>query len=435
MTVLKIPEHLLREQLLVCTTESPFYSHRGEVYRQVDGISMGSPLGVLFAEAYMAEVERRVMSSNPKPRIYTRFRDDIMIAVDEDEEVDRLARELKANSVLNFTIELSNAGKLPYLDVLIMQQPDQYGTEVYVKPTNVGKCLNAQGECPDAYKRSVIAAYVRRALKYCMTWESIDRELNRVRQLLTNNGYQDNMIEEVIRGRVSKLVTGNQNPEAKPNIITLYYNLAYGSRYKEEAEAVRKIIDRGVQAAEDNTEVSLRVYCRSHLTAALVMRNSTAPRKSQEDETNVVYKFVCPDDACQHRNINYIGLTRKTLKERMKKHRNAGAINEYYTSVHDRRPTVPELLENTTIIHLEPERKRLAVAEAVSIALRRPTLNVQCEFDYVLPSRRRRTDDSSAPAVTAVEDVVIVGEVRRQRAQAAARGGEGRVLRPLPHRI
>ena len=75
---------------------------------------MGSPLGVLFAEAYMAEVERRVMTSNPKPRIYTRFRDDIMIAVDDDEEVEGLARQLKANSIMNFTIELSSVGKLPY---------------------------------------------------------------------------------------------------------------------------------------------------------------------------------------------------------------------------------------------------------------------------------------------------------------------------------
>ena len=87
-----------------------------------------------------------------------------MIAVDDDEEIEELARQLKANSILNFTIELSSQGKLPYLDVLITQQPDQFGTEVYIKPTNVGKCLNAKGECPEKYKRSVVATYVRRAL-------------------------------------------------------------------------------------------------------------------------------------------------------------------------------------------------------------------------------------------------------------------------------
>ena len=52
---LKIPESILREQLRACTMEAPFYSHRGDIFRQVNGVSMGSPLGVLFAEAYMAE--------------------------------------------------------------------------------------------------------------------------------------------------------------------------------------------------------------------------------------------------------------------------------------------------------------------------------------------------------------------------------------------
>ena len=91
---------------------------------------------------------------------------------------------------------------------------------MYVKPTNVGKCLNARGECPDTYKRSVIAAYVRRAPRYCMTWEAIHRELERVRQLLTNNNYEDSMIEEVIEGRITKFIFGNRTPDNN-NFITL----------------------------------------------------------------------------------------------------------------------------------------------------------------------------------------------------------------------
>ena len=140
---------------------------------------------------------------------------------------------------------------------MIKQQQDDFDTEVYVKPTNVGKCLNAQGECPDTYKRSVIAAYVRRALRYCRTWDAIHLELERVRQLLTNNGYQDEMIEEVISGRIGKYISGNSASQNNNTTITLYHNISYGSRYEEEANAVRKIIQRGVQTVEDNTTVAL----------------------------------------------------------------------------------------------------------------------------------------------------------------------------------
>ena len=438
MTPLNVPEHILREQLLACTTEAPFFSHTGELFCQVDGVSMGSPLGVLFAEAYMAEVERRVFTSNPKPRIYTRFRDDIMLAVDEEEEIERISTHLKTNSVLNFTVELSSEGKLPYLDVMITQHLDHFGTDVYIKPTNVGKCMNARGECPDTYKRSVIAAYVRRALHYCTTWPAIHRELDRVRQLLTNNGYQDSMIEEVIGRRIAKFLSTNPNPKSENNTITLYHNISYGSRYTDEVNALKKIIDRGVQTVDERARIALRVYCRSHLTASLVMRNSTAPKRVHQEETDVVYEFVCPVDACQHRNINYIGLTRKTLKGRMKAHSYGGAINEHFTDVHKRRPKVDELVCNTTIIHREPERKRLAVAEAVSIALRRPKLNVQCEFDFVLPSCRRRAEPALASSGAPEQGQGAPRNAPAARAAISSNStveGPRRRLRLLPHRV
>ena len=65
-----IPENILRDLLKACTCEAPFMSHRGELYRQIDGIAMGSPLGVLFAEMYMAKVEARTFDSICRPRIY-----------------------------------------------------------------------------------------------------------------------------------------------------------------------------------------------------------------------------------------------------------------------------------------------------------------------------------------------------------------------------
>ena len=223
--------------------------------------------------------------------------------------------------------------------------------------------------------------------------------------------------------------------------LSLYHNLSYGSNYEAEVQAVKKIIDRGVQAIDENTTVALRVFCRSQLTASLVMRNSTAPRKAHRNETNVVYEFVCPDEACRPRNINYIGLTRKTLEARMKGHAYRGAINDHFTSIHDRRPKVDELVNNTTIIHREPERKRLTMAEAVSIVLRKPKLNVQQDFDYVLPSCRPRPEPRPVAAPTQDEEIVVVAEYSTQQGRRPSRdvdtstGSARRSLRPLSHRI
>ena len=58
---LAIPSGLLREMLDACTREAPFRSPEGRLYLQVDGIAMGSPLGVLFAESYMSFIEAKAL--------------------------------------------------------------------------------------------------------------------------------------------------------------------------------------------------------------------------------------------------------------------------------------------------------------------------------------------------------------------------------------
>ena len=75
----RLPRAVLEELLAICTKDTPFRCPGGNLYRQIDGVAMGSPLGVLFAEAYMSHVESMAISSiDPKPFIYCRYIDDIL---------------------------------------------------------------------------------------------------------------------------------------------------------------------------------------------------------------------------------------------------------------------------------------------------------------------------------------------------------------------
>ena len=164
---------------------------------------MGSPLGVLFAYMYMAAVEERTFHHNPPPGIYARYIDDIFVTISSDEDVSTMITALQQKSCLTFTSERSVEGCLPFLDVNISKTENGFCTKVYKKATNVGRCLNARGECPISYKRSVAAAYIKRALTHCSTWTETHKELDRIRQLLTNNGYQDRLIEDVIKKKTT----------------------------------------------------------------------------------------------------------------------------------------------------------------------------------------------------------------------------------------
>ena len=50
-----VPEQMMRDLLTICTTQTPFDFNNSQ-YLQLDGVSMGSPLGPTFADFYMSNL-------------------------------------------------------------------------------------------------------------------------------------------------------------------------------------------------------------------------------------------------------------------------------------------------------------------------------------------------------------------------------------------
>ena len=412
MDPLPISEEILQDMLKASTMEAPFLSHKGDLFRQVDGVAMGSPLGVLFANMYMATVEERAFREQEKPSIYCRYIDDIFITIKDANDAEKIIDIFKSNSVLNFTSEHSQAKTLPFLDVLVKQKERRFETTVFTKATNIGRCLNARGECPDNYKKSVVRAYVNRAFTHCTTWKDVHAELDRIRQLLTNNGYQDSMIETAISKKMEEfhLQTSRETPKEEDLII--YHRLDYGTAYHEECHALKGIMNRGVTPKDPYKKILLRVYSKPNLTSSLVMKNNTAPEGPKEMCTNVVYKFSCPEETCKSPSTDYLGYTTTTLRRRLLAHRNQGAIHQHFVDIHDRKPSLKELIDSTNIIHKESRYGRLLITEAVSIAIQKPSLNIQMDFNTALPSCRSRRNllRNSRPAEHPPEDIEAIIE-------------------------
>ena len=392
---------------------------------------MGSPLGVLFANMYMSHIEHITFQNSPLPGMYARYIDDIFITINNNEDITRLINALENNSVLKFTSENSDNGRLPFLDIDITKQADKFKTTVYTKPTNVGRCLNAKGECPEAYKRSVVASYVYRALTHCSTWEDTNIELNRVKQLLTNNGYSDSLIEKVINDKLNNYVNKQQKPPLKNKIIIYYQNFYY-DKYKEECDTIKNLIKRNVKPTDPDTEIALRIFCKPSLTRSLIMRNSTAPRVPKEMSTNVIYNFKCQQDHCNGTQ-SYIGRTSTTLRRRLQSHKNNGAILDHYISVHDRIPALQTLIDNTKIEYREQRFRKLQIAEAVYIYTMQPSINIQKAVDFILPSARRPRIAQNSN----IENVNIEPYQHHQNVPIHTYNTRHRIdsSQPLPHRV
>ena len=134
----------LRYLLIVCTQESHF-QFDGKYYDQIDGVAMGSPLGPLFANAFMSNFENKHMEKLQELGVvkWWRFVDDVFATVGSDEQVQSIVDYLnKQHPNIKFTFEREANNRLPFLDTAVVRRLNDYGTTVYRKKTYTGVYTN-----------------------------------------------------------------------------------------------------------------------------------------------------------------------------------------------------------------------------------------------------------------------------------------------------
>ena len=374
-----IPERIMSAMLRLCTTKAPFRCPNGKLYLQIDGIAMGSPLGVLFAEAFMASVEETVMANDDfvKPTIYCRYIDDILVEVTDPAALEQLKLRLEEVSGLRFTFEHSIADQISFLDVSIDAATGHFSTTVFRKPTDDGRCLHGRSQCPQRYKNSVVKAYINRALKHCSSWQLFHQEVERIRQALVDNDYDLPTIDRQIRTATDRYV----NPRATPHngsTISLYYRNQMPPGYKADEAALKKIISRNCRPVEADNNIEINIYYRSPTVSGIIMRNNNNKDNTHLKQCNVVYRYKCQTGDCALLpNNGYIGCTTTSLSRRLTMHLQNGGPQIHSRTKHDCSLTRREIVTNTTILARADDRRRLLALEAIYIREEDPSINRQ----------------------------------------------------------
>ena len=392
-----IPEHTLCAMLRLCTKKAPFRCPKGRLFYQADGIAMGSPLGVLFAQAFMAAVEEEVLSdATVKPFLYVRYIDDILVDVKDDSALDSLKTRLEVASGLNFTVEDSIEHRISFLDVAIDASNVTYATSVHRKPTDAGKCLNANSECPARYKVSVIRAYVNRALKHCSSWPLVHQELRRVKQILADNEYDARTVDKQIQLALSQYL----QPKEKNTDIThtLFYKNTMSPGYKADERVLHSIVHRNCKAKNPTEKIKLAIYYQNPTTSSLILDNNPSRDRAPLKQKSVVYHYKCTTGDCALLpNSGYIGLTTTSLSRRLTMHLQQGGPKTHTESEHGIPLTRKMLTENTKILERSANKRRLSALEAIFIRDIDPTINKQANITGTLnlfrgPALGRRLD-------------------------------------------
>ena len=176
-------------KLLTMATEGMFTFYN-ILYRQVDGVAMGSPLGPTLANLFMGHYEQNWQGQPYSPQINSRYVDDIFCSFENQDKALGFFDYINIqHQNLKFTMEESQEHSLPFLEVKIDLSENSFATSIYRKSTLTSLYLNFGSLCPKEWKSSLIWGTLHRAYTVCSSWELFHLEVVKVYQLFRSNGY------------------------------------------------------------------------------------------------------------------------------------------------------------------------------------------------------------------------------------------------------
>ena len=173
----------MKDMLILCT-KNVHFSMNGDIYLQIDGVAMGSPLGPVLAGIFMVELERALVPKlSNYIKFWKRFVDDT-ITFANIEAIDHILTVLSSfDPNIQFTYEAEKNSKLPLLDVMLCRKDNKLVCSVYRKSTNNDIYMNWNSFAPKTWKKGTLKSLIERAILICSTEELLNEELKHLEEV------------------------------------------------------------------------------------------------------------------------------------------------------------------------------------------------------------------------------------------------------------
>ena len=310
-TAMSIPQII--SLLEFCLTQT-YFLFQGKYYKQTQGAAMGSPISPLIANIFMEEFEVKALQSSPNPpSMWLRFVDDTFV-INRTEHSQQLLQHINNQDPhIQFTVEPTQQGSLPFLDTLVTIQPDNtLSTSVYRKPTHTDQYLHWDSNHHITAKHSVYNTLAHRAKTVSSTQDSLDQELLHIKTALQLCQFPNWTLNQWEHSFKHPSHTSNNNNNNSNNSSN---NQDLNNKYKATIVVpyIPKTADRFKRICKSK---NIQVHFKGTNTLRTTLVNPK-DKDHKSKQTGVIYQYQCPHIQC---SSSYIGESGRSLGDRVKEH-------------------------------------------------------------------------------------------------------------------
>ena len=243
-----------------------------------------------------------------------------------------------------------------------------------MKATDTGLTLNFHALAPMKYKRSVIIGFVHRVYRSSSSWHNIHMGLEKAKSILVNNQYPVNLVEDIFKETLNKLVTCNVDSsdtesghDETLDVNACIHNVPDKDKYLFFLEYRGKPSEHFAHALR-----KLNAPCRIIMTLVKTKSEVSALKTPVPHmlQNNLVYQINCP--GC---SASYVGQTSRLLQQRFKEHMGSRGLIKNHFELCGTSP-----LEDQVKILGKNRGDKLMSLEALFIHRLKPTLNSKDEY-------------------------------------------------------
>ena len=205
----KIPQDVFRNLLTVAPKES-FFMFNNKFYKQIDVVTMGSPLGPALANIFMCSFRNKWLKDythSLKPVFYRRYVDNIFITFSSLNQVEKFKKYLfSKHPSMKFSLEKENDDHLSFSDINIFREKGKFVTNVYRKKNFSGVYTNFNSFIPEIYKTGLIESLLFRCFNLSSDFMKFHHEINILKDILYKNSYTRDLVNKCIKNFLAKVL-------------------------------------------------------------------------------------------------------------------------------------------------------------------------------------------------------------------------------------